>query len=650
MHFFTHQLLLLCKRLLLLLGLFSLGRFYFYIHNIRYFASAWPDEVIKSFFYGIQFDLSAIIYINILVILMHLIPGKLTENRMYGKTLKFLFFLINGILLAFSLVDAEYFRFTGKRTTSDIFHYTGTGNDFLNLIPRFIYDYWYILLVWILLMYLAWKLYPGNGYKRTERVSFSTGRIIIHSIAALLATAFLISLGRGYRLKPIRVITASHYVSPQNMPLILNTPFTIMKSFNKQRLKVPDYFPMEKAESLFLPVHETGGTGERKEYNVVIIIMESFSSEFSGYLNGSKGYMPFLDTLMQQSLLFPNAYANARKSLEALPAIMASIPALSETPFISSPYSSNNINSLPDELRGLGYHTSFFHGGINGTMGFDDFARLAGIDNYYGKTEFGNDKYYDGYWGIPDEEFFQYFAMKLNSFPQPFFSCFFSLSSHHPYIIPEKHRGRFSHGDQPVHKTISYADFSLEKFFKTISSMPWFRNTLFVITADHTAKSYNPYYQNVVDDYRVPVLYYHPDDNELKGKNYRLTQHIDIMPSVLDYLNVGTRFISFGSSVFSAGEPGYVVNYLNGLYKLMENDRVLFFDGERSVAMYNFINDRKFMNNYLENTGYANLYYYQSKLKSIIQQYNCRVVNNRMKQTGSLTKNHRDAFQVKQSD
>ena len=169
--------------------------------------------------------------------------------------------------------------------------------------------------------------------------------------------------------------------------------------FTLVNLRVPEYYRQEEAESIYYPVHSfSRSSDEGEKPNVVLIIMESFSKEYSGYLNGNDGYMPFLDSLMQESLHFPNAFANAKKSLEALPAILASIPALMETPFVSSPYSANKINSLPRQLKNSGYHTSFFHGGINGTMGFDDFAR------------------------------------KLNTFPRPFFTCLFSLSSHHPYI------------------------------------------------------------------------------------------------------------------------------------------------------------------------------------------------------------------------
>ena len=634
MHIFLRQIVLLGQRLALILGMFFIGRLFFYLHNLRYFAPAWPDEVLKSFFYGVQFDVSALVYFNLPFIILHLMPGNFFRGRISEKFLKYFFITVNGLLLLSNLMDAEYFRFTGKRSTSDIFAYLGISDDILNLIPRFIYDYWYILIIWLVLLFAAWKLYPRAIPVKSQNGFLTGKRVMAHTIMMLLVTAFLISLARGYRLKPLRVITAANYVSAVNMPLILNTPFTIMKSFNKQHLRVPEYFPPQEAELIFYPVHSNIRSSGEEKPNVVVIIMESFSKEYSGYLTGMDGYMPFLDSLMQESLHFPYAFANAKKSLEALPAILASIPALMETPFVSSPYSANKINSLPRQLKNAGYHTSFFHGGINGTMGFDDFARLAGIDNYYGKNEFGNDHYFDGYWGIYDEPFFLYFAGKLNTFPRPFFTSFFSLSSHHPYILPDKHKGMFPEGDLPVHKTIAYADYSLRMFFESAKDQPWFENTLFVITADHTYQSVHPYYRNRVGDYAVPILYYHPGNPGLKGKSLRITQHSDIMPSVLDYVDAEGRFVSFGSSVFSEKEKGFAVNFLNHLYQYLEDEWVLFHDGEQATGLFNFRSDSLLQRNYLKlpENEYSDIpgEHLEKRLKSIVQQFNYRMVNNRL--------------------
>ncbi len=136
---------------------------------------------------------------------------------------------------------------------------------------------------------------------------------------------------------------------------------------------------------------------------------------------------------MQQGLTFTNAFANGKRSIEALPSILSSLPAIMDNAFVTSLYSSNPIESLAAILKNKGYQTSFFHGGKNGTMGFDNFTKLVGIDAYFGLNEYPNEEDYDGNWGIYDEPYLQYFCNQISLMKEPFFTSVFTLSSHHPY-------------------------------------------------------------------------------------------------------------------------------------------------------------------------------------------------------------------------
>src|SRR6185369_31108 len=158
-----------------------------------------------------------------------------------------------------------------------------------------------------------------------------------------------------------------------------------------------------------------------KKKNVVIIIVESLSREFVGALNDKKEYeyyTPFLDSLIPHSLTFKYAFANGKRSIEALPSVTAAIPSLTEA-YVLTPYSTDQINSIASVLKKYGYESSFFHGAHEGSMGFSAFMKMAGVDRSYSKKEYNNDKDYDGTWGIYDEEFLQYWAKNLDTFKQP---------------------------------------------------------------------------------------------------------------------------------------------------------------------------------------------------------------------------------------
>ncbi len=623
---FHYHLKSLFKKIILVVILFQLSRLIFLLFNLTSFNDSSPLEILKIFVIGTRFDLTAIILIYFPLIILYLIPGNLKNNKTYQITIKWLFVILTALVMVLNLVDVEYFKYTNKRSTADFFDLFGLGKDIITLMPQFLKDFWYLFIFLMVIISITWYFYPAFISRPNKTKTRNV--IFLKELSALILLCFLlIIVARGIQYKPIRIISAVRYTTPNNIPLILNTPFTIIKTLGSNALEPNLYFSEEKSREYFNPRIKLNNQGEFKNLNVVIIILESFSKEFIGALNKYEGFTPFLDSIINNGFTTGNSYANGKKSIESLPAILSGIPALMDDPYISSPYSTNSITSIASILKTKGYGTSFFHGGANGTMGFDNYIYAAGIDNYYGKNEYPNKDDYDGNWGIFDEEYLQYYANKLSEFKEPFFSCVFTLSSHHPYTIPEKYKGKFKKGNLDIHETISYADFSLKRFFNSISDKPWFQNTLFVITADHTSQTYHKYYTNEIGKYSVPIIYYNPGDPELKGYSHIVSQQTDIMPSVLDYLNFEGEFMSFGSSIFDSMADHFAINYLNGVFRLIEGEYSLVFDGKKSIKLYDIRNDS------LLNSNYINLYpnlqrELENKIKSIIQNYNNHLLNN----------------------
>lgn len=321
-------------------------------------------------------------------------------------------------------------------------------------------------------------------------------------------------------------------------------------------------------------------------------------------------------------------YANGKRSIEGIPAILASLPTLMNFDYITSIYSGNKINSISGLLKEKGYSSAFYHGGTNGTMSFDAFVKIAGFEKYYGRTEYNNENDFDGKWGIFDEEFFQFAAENINQTQQPFFATIFSLSSHHPYSIPEKYKNKFCKGNLEIHESIMYADYALKQFFKTASAMPWFKNTLFVFTADHTSETYYPQYQTNAGNYAIPIIFYKPGSN-LTGIQTDIAQQTDIMPTILNYLNFEKNFIAFGTNLLDTTSYHFSISYLNGIYQLIKDNYVLQFDGNKSTALYNLKTDSLLHDNLInsEETIKTEL---ENFTKAIIQQYNSRLINNEL--------------------
>ncbi|MBI9052858.1 MAG: sulfatase-like hydrolase/transferase [Bacteroidales bacterium] len=626
---YLYHIKLFFQRFLILIAIFSISRILFYCFNINYFNSIGFFEFIRILLGGIRFDISALFYFNIIFILLSLIPGDFKNNKIYQKILFSFFLIINILLLATNFIDTKFFDFENKRLTSDIFSGVWLGEDFKTLLPQFIKDYWYLIILWILSTYLIVKVYPKLKEKSLSKKSKGFKQLTIQIGIFILILGFGLLGGRGgFQLKPLRTIHATDHASARNIPLVLNSPFTIMKSFGSQSLISKNYLKKDALDSIYNPIHVLNSPKNNHNTNIVVVILESFSKEYIGYLNNGFGYTPFLDSLMNKSLVFPNAYANGKKSIEAITSIAAGIPSLQNNPYITSKYSSNTIKGLPEILNNLGYHTSFFHGGKNGTMGFDQFARLSGYKEYYGMSEFDNPAYFDGQWGIFDEEFLSFWEDKLTEFKKPFFSTIFTLTSHHPYPIPEKYKDRFPKGNLKIHETIGYTDFALKQFFKSAKKTEWFKNTLFIFVADHTAQVEKAEYKNKLGMYSIPIFFYHPTDTIFLGNSEYVAQQTDIFPTILDYISYKEPFICFGNSLLNDSTSHFSINYINGIYQLIEGDYTIQFDGNNTIGVYYTKEDKQLKNN-LINSGldYTSI---ENKIKAIIQSYQERMIHNKL--------------------
>ncbi|HHB52659.1 MAG TPA: LTA synthase family protein, partial [Saprospiraceae bacterium] len=430
----------------------------------------------------------------------------------------------------------------------------------------------------------------------------------------------------------ISLNNAGAYIDkPLEMAIVLNTPFTILRTLDVQAFKPKKYYTEKELTKLYTPVKHFESDSTFNEKNVVVIIVESLAREYIGALNKDianyKGFTPFLDSLIAQSHTFTNAFANGRKSIDALPSVVASVPSLVQ-PYILSPYATNEINGLGSILARKGYKTAFFHGAPNGSMGFEAFMNTAGYQEYYGYDEYNNSADFDGNWGIWDEKFLQFTAQKLTEFKTPFLATIFTLSSHHPFKVPKAFEGKFQKGSLPIHRPIQYLDYSLKRFFATAGTKPWFKNTIFVITADHCNQTILPEYQSAVGNFAVPIIIYQKEKPEAIQLDSTVSQQADIMPKILRELNYSGDFISFGTDVLTEDRP-FAVNYYNQTWNYYEGDYLLQFRDVKTVGLYQYKQDRTLKNN-LMNKAIEQKEHMVARLKAYIQQYYNRLINNKM--------------------
>lgn len=626
------------KRLFWIMLLFSLFRLLFYAFN----ASLYPDLTLATYLRlalgGLKFDTTAVLYTNLLYLFLILVPFQFRYNPGYQKALRILFFVTNAVALAFVCIDIGYFPFVKHRATATIFgefsNEMGRATDFFKV---FFLDFWYLVLLWAAgVLFIVWsygkpvskprKLLP-NGY-------YHVGGLLVMAFCAAFIVAGLRG-GFGESVRPITLQNAGDYTNkPMELALVLNTPFSIYKTFETRQLEVEHYFDNADLEKRYSPVHYPAPAEPFQPLNVVTLVVESMGQEFIGALNKDldggkyKGYTPFLDSLVSVSRTAKWTFANGDRSIAGLPSVVASIP-LVQDPFVTSLYSGNTVHSLAWHLRRKGYHTAFFHGAPNGSMGFWAFLNLAGYQEYYGKDEFNNNAEYDGIWGIWDEPFLQYMANKIGTFKEPFLATVFTLTSHHPFQIPAKYEGKFPEGPRPIYKCIGYTDHALREFFRNASQQPWYKNTLFVLTADHTNGAHHPEYKTDLGFFRVPILFYRPG-SDLRGYDTnRIIQQIDVMPTVLNYLHYDEPYFAFGKDAFATDGKNWAFQYVGQSYQYVQDDYVLRYEPGKPAMLFNYRKDILLKNN-LGGQHLPAEKEMTDQLKAFVQQYAERMVRNEL--------------------
>ena len=575
---------------------------------------------------GLLFDTSAIVYTNALYVVLMIAVGAFSLKGQ--KAFKWLYLIINGLALAINLADAVYFQYTMRRTTTTVFgEFSNEGNLGSIFGTEFI-NHWYLVLLFAVVMWGLYKLYAMPRRKHAANLA-SLLLIVPLSIAGMRG-------GFTTAVRPITVSNANQYAQhPADAALVLNTPFSLIRTIGKSVFVVPNYYQSDtELASIYTPEHQTKADTLVKK-NVVVLIIESFGREYIGALNHDledgryKGYTPCIDSLIAQSTTFRYSFCNGRKSIDGMPSILSSIPMFVE-PFFLTPASMNDYTGLAGILGNEGYQTAFFHGAQNGSMGFEAFAKKTGFQRYYGRTEYEaahgtND--FDGTWAIWDEPFFQYYAEEMSKMQQPFMTAIFSASSHHPFAIPQQYKSQFPEEHLPIQKCIRYTDMALGKFFATARKQPWFSNTIFVLTSDHTNQSDHAEYQSDLGGFCSPIIIYDPSHPEGQMEE-KVAQQIDILPTILGMLGYQKPYMAFGIDVLNTpAEDTWAVNYLNGIYQYVKYGYVLQFDGKQTKGIYQ-LTDRLMQHNLKGKVPQQAQM--ERELKAIIQQYMMRMTKNKL--------------------
>jgi len=622
-------------RILLAYFFYTIARLLFFFYNRNLIQIEGVADIVSMCYHGLTFDTASILYLNLLFIVFSILPLRINHSKKYQTFLFYLYFIPNLLGYATNFVDFIYYRFNFGRSTIAAFELLEHESNKSLLLINFLINYWHVFVLFFLVsyvwIYLYKKVYVQNESSHKGITYFGTSAVGFLVIATLIIGGIRGDFKKSTR--PINLIDASRDVkNVSQADVVLNTPFTLIRTLFSNNFKKLHFVDQSTIDSLVQPIKHYQNNPKSKP-NVVIFILESNAKEYFGSFNKNttipkyKGYTPFVDSLAQHSLIFTNAYANGYKSIHAMSSVLAGIPSFKDA-FTSSPYPKQKTESLVSTLKSEGYATSFFHGAPNGSMGFLGYANILGFDHYYGKNEYNNDDDFDGVWGIWDEPFFQYFNTTISKEKQPFMATLFSVTSHEPYQIPEKYKGKFPKGDVNIHQCIGYTDFALQQFFASAKKQAWFKNTIFVFLGDHGNTIYYDEYKKEMNKNAVAMMIYKPN-SKLIGESAAYAQQIDLYPTILDLIGYEKPFRSWGRSLVGDKQiQPFVIRYSSNLYQFMSGNYICTFDGNKVIGFY-AKNDKDLKHNLIAKRN-SEMNQIELKCKAYLQDYMARVMDKKL--------------------
>jgi hypothetical protein len=594
---------------------YFLDRVVFIIYNYRLFHFHGAAELNRIFLWGSRMDLAAICLLNLPALFLYFVAQYFPARPVRTSariSARLCFIVLNAAGMAINILDTGYFRFAKHRSNLDLVYVMGdSASSFGSLLSRYLpLLILFIVSIWVLIRLAPSPAPPAptpaspapTPAPRTPPAVPRTpaSRLALPLAQATLLLLFIIAI-RGWQPRPLIPATPLLNLDADKLPLAQNSITTFLYSaLNREHQLTPKhYFSPEELAGITTTIHDLqaqpkdslhpGPHDSQHRKNVVIFILESFSRCYVTPGDPWKARTPFFDSLIRKSIFFPHSFANGFTSNQGIVSILGGLPSFTDEPFFYSTYANTPLHSVGNILKEKGYNTNFFMGAERDHFGFGKFARMAGLDHTYWRNDFDDDRWYDGNWGIFDEPFLQYGARILTAKQQPFLGVFFTISAHPPYTLPANSRGRFTFpGQTDAQNSISYTDYAFSRFFAACRDQTWFRNTIFVFSADHWLDPDNgrtPFsYLNVCT---IPIFIYDPgrDTGEVRQS---LASQVDVAPTILGLLGYTGTYTGFGRSLMdsSVDTDRYAINRLGDPYQIISDRYILGYDPSQEKTRY----------------------------------------------------------------
>lgn len=563
---------------------------------------------------GLRMDLILLCYMSFLpALLITFLPNQWLKFT--NKFLVFYSFLFLFLILFVELATPDFVKQYDTRPNKIFLDYLIYPREVFGMLLK---SYLVSIIVTFLILgfVVFFALKKGKTYFHTTQSDYKTKLLVFPLVA------FLLFFGARSSLTSKRPINASNAVFSNDQLtncLGLNSFYTVAfaaysiknegnakmygkmdetEAYNrvKKYMNVPEADFTDKS----IPFLHTqkADTVKQKPYNLVIFLQESLGAEYVGILGG-KPLTPNFDALSKEGMLFTNLYCTGTRSVRGIEAVVTGfLPSPSES-VVKLANSQQGFFTLAEALKNKGYETSFIYGGMANFDNMASFFNGNGFQDIVDQEDFesdGNKYAFKGTWGYSDEDL----AVKANSYfkakgNKPFFSLMFSTSNHEPFEYPVGRIQPFDKKAATVNNAMKYADFSIGKFFALAKKEAYFKNTIFIVIADHNTRTYG---KNLVpiNKFHIPAFIMGP--NVPKGKVYsKLSSQIDIPPTLLSYLGTSfeTPMPGRNLKVLPESVKGRSIMQFNDINAFRVENQVVIMQPNLKPLQFKIINDTTFI-------------------------------------------------------
>ena len=312
-----------------------------------------------------------------------------------------------------------------------------------------------------------------------------------------------------------------------------------------------------------ITLHKIKSDAQENHKNVVLITVESLSADFMSAYGNKNNITPFLDSLATQSLQFTNLFATGNRTVRGLEAVTLCLPPMAAESVIKREDNKNKF-STGNLFKKRDYNVKFMYGGDAFFDNMRDFFGGNGYEIVDKKNFLPDEVTFSNIWGVCDEDMYTKAIKMMNSESaagKPFFNHIMTVSNHRPYTFP-KDKISVEGSEKSRNGAVKYTDYALGQFFKMAKKQPWFKNTVFVILADHCSSSSGKI-ELPLDKYKIPAMIYAPGFIA-PSRFTTLISQIDVMPTLFGLLNFSYDSKFYGQDVF---QPNYKPRALIATYE-----------------------------------------------------------------------------------